>query len=52
MKPVQKLTKTAAEESTSAIIEKLDEPKAEKETTSASEGGPGTVKPKETEKAT
>ena len=34
-----------------AIIEKLDDSKTEKETTSASEGGPGTVKPKETEKA-
>ena len=43
--------KTAAEESTAAIIEKLDDSKTEKETTSASEGGPGTVKPKETEKA-
>lgn len=39
------------EESTAAIIEKLDDSKTEKETTSASEGGPGTVKPKETEKA-
>ena len=42
---------TEAEESTAAIIEKLDESKTEKETTSPSEGGPGTVKPKETEKA-
>lgn len=46
-----KTDETAAEESNSAIIEKLDDPKVEKETTSASEGGPGTVKPKETEKS-
>lgn len=42
---------TEAEESTAAVIEKLEESKTEKETSNASEGGPGTVKPKETEKA-
>lgn len=42
---------TEAEESTAAIIEKLDESKTEKETNSPSKGGPGTVKPKETEKS-
>ena len=42
---------TEAEESTAAIIEKLDESKTEKETNSPSEGGPGTIKPKETEKS-
>ena len=42
---------TETEESTAAIIEKLDESKTEKETNSPSEGGPGTVKPKETEKS-
>ena len=42
---------TAAEESTSAIVEKLDEPKQRKKPPVHLKW-PGTVKPKETEKAT
>ena len=50
-RPAKQNNETEAEESTAAVIEKLEESKTEKETSNASEGGPGTVKPKETEKA-